>query len=99
MVAVNSRRGHDQGIARAGHLGRMDVLFRIAAALRREYRGQVDMLVSAASIHRCRKPDSPWLRCPFAAPIAWCVDKSGIARRKLGIFRQQMETCFCGEMA
>jgi len=94
MVAVNLlRRGYKQQI-RALHVldiwGETDSksYLAIAAALRREYRGQVDMLV-----FRCLDPSLQEALTahgfkvrPFAAPIAWCVDKSGLLPAKAWYF-------------
>ena len=90
MVAVRlQNRGYKQQI-RALHIldiwGEPDptAYLAIAASLAREYREQIDMLV-----FRCLDPTQRLALTahgfrirPFAAPIAWCLDKHGLLPTK-----------------
>ena len=94
MVAVClQNRGYRQQI-RALHVldiwGEADsnCYLAIAAGLWREYREQIDMLV-----FRCLNPEQQQALTargfkvrPFAAPIAWCIDKHGLLPTKTWYF-------------
>jgi len=90
MVAVRlQNRGYEQQIRALQVLdiwGEADpkTCFEIAAGLWREYREQIDILV-----FRCLNPMQQQALTahgfkvrPFSAPIAWCVDKSGLLPAK-----------------
>jgi hypothetical protein len=90
MVGVHlQNRGYKQQV-RALHVldiwGEADpkTYLAIAACLVREYRGQIDVLV-----FRCLDPTQQQALTangfkvrPFAAPIAWCIDKAGLLPSK-----------------
>src|SRR6202158_4693355 len=94
MVGVHlQNRGYKQQI-RALHVldiwGEADpkTSLAIAASLVREYRDQIDMLV-----FRCLNPPQQQALTakgfkvrPFAAPIAWCIDKHGLLPSKTWYF-------------
>jgi hypothetical protein len=94
MVGVHlQNRGYKQQI-RALHVldiwGEADpkTYLAIAACLWREYRDQIDMLV-----FRCLNPTQQQALTangfrvrPFAAPIAWCIDKYGLLPSKSWYF-------------
>ncbi len=94
MVGVHlQNRGYKQQI-RALHVldiwGEADpkTSLAIAACLAREYRDQIDMLV-----FRCLNPTQQQALTangfkvrPFAAPIAWCIDKHGLLPSKTWYF-------------
>ena len=94
MVGVHlQNRGYKQQI-RALHVldiwGEADpkTSLAIAACLWREYRDQIDMLV-----FRCLNPTAQQALTangfkvrPFAAPIAWCIDKYGLLPSKTWYF-------------
>jgi hypothetical protein len=90
MIGVNLQtRGYKQQIRALNVLdiwGEADAksYLEIVAALWREYRRQIDMLVG-----RCLDPvlqealvARGFKVRPFAAPIAWCIDKSGLLPAK-----------------
>jgi hypothetical protein len=94
LVGVNMRnRGYRQQI-RALHVldvwgeATPDVYGAIAACLAREYRGQADTLVFRCldSSQRNALTDKGFRVRPFAAPIAWCIDKFGLLPTKSWYF-------------